>query len=132
MSLNISIEARPDYLNVLVTGAYDLEIAVELLGNVLQASIHHKLPKILIDYREVQGIPTYMTEDFIYAVSATQLIQKYIDVTGRPPRMAYLAPNTILEDGEYATKVAAIYGFTNVKRTTDFDEAMDWLGASHP
>jgi len=130
MSLNISIDPRPDYLNVLVTGAYDLDIALELLGNVLQASIHHKLPKILIDFRELQGIPAYMTEDFIYADSATQLIQKYIDVTGRPPRMAYLAPKTILEDGKYATKVAAAYGYTDAKRTTDMEEALEWLGVS--
>lgn len=128
MSMNISIEVRSDYLNVLVTGAFDLQIALDLLDKVLGASIQHKLPRILIDYRELQEIPPFMTEDYIYAASGTQLIQKYVDVTGSPPRIAYLAPKTILKDGEYGTRVAATYGFSNVKRTTDFDEALEWLG----
>jgi hypothetical protein len=130
MSMNMSIEVRSDYLNVLVTGAFDLQIALDLLGEILAASIQHKLPRILIDYRELQAIPPAMTEDYIYAASATQLIQKYVDVAGSPPRLAYLAPKTILEDGEYGTRVAAAYGFFDVKRTTDMDEALEWLGVS--
>jgi len=94
----------------------------------LSASIQHKLPRILVDYRELQGIPPHAIEDYIYAASATQLIQHYVDVAGKPPRMAYLAPNTILNDSDYAVQVAATYGFSNVKRTTDLDEALEWLG----
>jgi hypothetical protein len=68
-----------------------------------------------------------MVEDYVYAAYGTQLIQKYVDVTGSPPRIAYLAPKTVLEDGEYGTRVAATYGFSDVKRTTDIDEALEWL-----
>ena len=71
-----------------------------------------------------------MMEDYIYAANGTQLVQKYVDVTGSPPRIAYLAPKTILEDGEYSTKVAATYGYSDVKRTTDIVEALEWLGVS--
>ena len=130
MSMNISIEVRSDYLKALVTGTFDLQIALDLLGQVLSASIQHKLPRILIDYRELQGVPPSATEDYIYAVSGTQLIQKYVDATGRSPRMAYLAPKTVLEDGEYGVKVAATYGFSDVERTTDIDKALEWLGVS--
>ncbi len=128
MSMNISIKVRSDYLNVLVTGTFDLQIALDLLGQVLSASIQYKLPKILIDYRELQGVPLAATEDYIYAVSGTQLIQEYMDATGRPPRVAYLAPKTVLEDGEYGVKVAATFGFSDAKRTTDIDKALEWLG----
>jgi hypothetical protein len=85
---------------------------------------------IPIDYRELQGVPLFATESYIYAVSITQRIQKYVDVTGRPPRIAYLAPKTILEDGEHGTEVAATYGYNGAKRTTDINEALEWLGVS--
>ena len=130
MSMNMSIEVRSDYLEVLVTGVFDLQIAIDLLSKVLASSVQHKLPRILIDYRELQGVPPSMTEDYIYAISAAQLIHKYIDVTGNPPRIAYLSPKTILKDGEYVTKVAATYGFSDVKRTTDVYETLEWLGVS--
>lgn len=128
--MNISIEVRSNYLNVLVTGTFGVQLALNLLGEVLDASIQHKLPRILIDYRELQGVPPFMTEIYIYSASVAQLVQKYIDVTGRPPRMAYLAPKTALKDGEYGTRVAAEYGFFDAKRTTDIDEALEWLGVS--
>ena len=132
MSMIISIEVQSDYLAVLVTGTFDLQIALDLLGKVLSASIQHKLPRILVDYRELEGIPPSMIEDYIYAASGTQLVQKYIDVTGESPRLAYLAPKTILKDGGYSDKVAATYGFSGAKKTTDLNEALEWLGVSEP
>jgi hypothetical protein len=128
MSMSISIEVRSDHLYGFVVGTFGLQISLELLGEVLGASIQHDLPRILIDYRELQGVPPPMTEDYIYAVSGVQLVRKYVDVTGKPPRMAYLAPKTVLEDGGYGAKVAEAYGFYGAKRTTDIDAAFEWLG----
>lgn len=60
--MNISIELKADYLHVLVAGVYDLESGLNLLEKVLEESIHHKLSRILIDYRQLQRIDPSMTE----------------------------------------------------------------------
>lgn len=127
MSMNISIKIEADYLYVLVTGSYELELALDLLEEVLETSIHHKLPRILIDYRQLQRISPSMTETYIYAASGTGFIQKYVDACGQPPRLAYLGPEAILY-GEYGVDVAHEYGFNEAKRTTSIDEALEWLG----
>jgi hypothetical protein len=131
MSMETSIETRSDYLYVVVTGVFELQLALDLLGKVLDESIYRRLSKILIDYRGLEGIPPFMTEDFIYAASAAMLVQKYTDVDGKLPRLAYLAPRSILEDGDYTEKVAARFGYYDAKKTTSIDEALEWLGSEN-
>ena len=99
-------------------------MCVTLLGE----TVRRRLSKMLIDYRELQGIPPALTEDFIYAASGAMLIQDYAEVDGELPRIAYLAPRGILEDGDYGVEVAALFGLHDVKRTTSEDEALEWLG----
>ena len=127
VSMSISIDIEGDYLYVLVTGFYDLELALDLLEKVLIESLRHNLPRILIDYRQLQRISPSMTETYIYAASGAGLIQKYVDACGQPPRIAYLGPETILY-GAYGEDVAHEYGFDEAKRTTTIDEALEWLG----
>ena len=129
MSMAVSIEARSDYLNVLVTGSFEVQPALDLLAEVLDASVHHKLSRILVDYRELQGIPSAMIETYIYSASGATLVQQYVGVVGESPRMAYLGPRTERMDG-YGERVSAEYGFHDVKVTTDADEALGWLGVS--
>ena len=69
-----------------------------------------------------------MTETYIYAASGARLVQKYKDSHSQPLRIAYLASESILDDGEYGVDVAADYGFPEARRTTDIDEALEWLG----
>ena len=72
-----------------------------------------------------------MTEDFIYAASGAMLIKKYSEVDGKLPRIAYLAPRSILEDGDCGVKVAAQFGFYGAKRTTSIDDALEWIGSEN-
>ena len=130
MSIDISIEIEADYLYVLVNGVHNIDLAVDLLEEVLEASMRHNLPKILIDYRQLQNLSPSLTETYIYAASVAQRIQKHTDTSGQPLRLAYLGPETILKDGEYGVEVAAEYGFYEAKRTTNLDEAFEWLGVS--
>jgi len=125
--MNISIDVEADYLHVLVTGTYEIELALDLLEKVLIESMRHKLPRILIDYRQLQRISSSMTETYIYAASAARLIQKYVDTSGQPPRLAYLGPEPVLYE-EYGVDVAVNYGFPAAKSTTSIDEALAWLG----
>ena len=127
MSMHISINAKEDYLYVQVTGTYDLALALDLLEEVLIESVHHQLPRLLIDYRQLQKTFS-MTDTYIYAASGAKLVQKYKDGHSQPLRIAYLAPESILADGEYGVEVAADYGFPEAKRTTNIDEALAWLG----
>ena len=126
MSMHISIDVKEDYLHMLVTGTYEIELALDLLEKVLIESLRHKLPRILIDYRQLQKI-SLMTDTYIYAASVARLIQKYVDTRGQPPRIAYLGPETILY-GAYGEDVAHEYGYYEGKRTTTVDEALAWLG----
>jgi hypothetical protein len=127
MSMKTAIETRSNHLYVRVTGVFELQLALGLLGEVLDESVRRGLSGILIDYRGLQGVPSFLTEDFIYAASAAMLVQKYADADGKPPRLAYLAPKSVLKDGEYAVRVAAQFGYNGAKRTTSIDEAMEWL-----
>jgi hypothetical protein len=125
--MEISVEARPQYLFVVVTGVFELQLALDLLNKVLGESVRRRLLKILIDYRELQGVPPAMTEDFIYAASGAMSVQDYAKIDGKLPRIAYLAPKSVLEDGDFGAEVAALFGFPDAKRTTSVEEALEWL-----
>jgi len=82
MSIDISIEIKADYLYVLVTGIYDLDQAIDLLEEVLEASIQHKQPRILIDYRQLQRIFPLLTETYIFSASVARLVQHHTAIAG--------------------------------------------------
>ena len=128
MSIDISIEIKAEYLYVLVTGVHDVDVAIDLLDEVLKTSVRYKLHRILIDFRQLQNEFPLKTETYIYAASVAQLIQKHIAAIGQPLRIAYLGPETSSEGESYGEEVAARYGFHGGKRVSNMDEALEWLG----
>ena len=127
MSINISVEAHPDYLNVLVTGEYDYKMAVGLFDIVLSACKLNNTSNILVDYRSVKGEPL-MTDRYMYASSISDKVKNYIEMGGNKLRFAYLGPQKMIMDDSPANKVFEKHYFIDVLATTSATEAYEWLG----
>lgn len=92
--MDISIEGRPTYLYVRVTDMFDLKQAVTRFNKALIASAEHKIFKILIDYRELRGVPASMTEEYVYAASIAEKIHDYVGLT----TYRFVWPMSVLKD----------------------------------
>ena len=73
MSLNIKIIQHDFFLEVVVTGTYDMQDAINRFPSVLSICRLTGLSKVLIDFRNLSGIPE-ATEKIIYTFRNTRQI----------------------------------------------------------
>ena len=128
--MNISIEGRQNYLYVNVSGNYEINKAIEQIDVVISAVITHKVYKVLIDYRNLNKISQLKTDNYIFSATVADRIGLYADIMYEHPRIAYLGLEGKIDSG-YGQKVAAEYGFYNVKSFIDIDDAFKWLKVTH-
>ena len=66
MALNGEFVQHTEYLEIIVTGMYDMEEAIDKFPLVLAACRDAKIAKTLIDFRKLGG-DVYATEKVMYA-----------------------------------------------------------------
>ena len=127
MNLSIQIEPKDAYLLVVVTGDFEIGKAKELSLQFLEACVTHKLSKVLIDIRPIQGNLTVM-ERWDYAIfMANQYLEHQIAGRLNNLRLAYLGIQPVIDPKKLAETIAVNRGL-NLKATTDLAEAFAWLG----
>ena len=128
MSMDLlEVEPQPDYLKVVVSGAFDLHLAIDLTPQIFDACVAHRASKLLIDGRTVTGTMT-ITERYIYADNfANQYTARRIAGSFKRLQIAVVGSHEIVDPLRFGEKILTMRGM-HAKVLTDFDRALTWLG----
>jgi len=124
--MELSIQVRPSYLSVEISGLFDLVAAEACLRDILSAAANEGLQKILIDVRRLQGILSTADRFSIGQFVSRERLKH--EVT-RDVRMAFVGKDPVVEPGRLAETVAVNRG-ARFRVLTDLEEALDWLEVS--
>ena len=128
MSMELQeVEPQPGYLKVVVSGAFDLHLAIGLTPRIFDACVAHRASKLLIDGRTVTGTMT-ITERYIYADNfANQYTARRIAGSFKRLQIAVVGSHEIVDPLRFGEKILTMRGM-HAKVLTDFDRALTWLG----
>jgi len=119
----VDIQPHPDYLLFVVTGKYNLNVAIDKFALVITACLHNGLYKALIDYRQLEG-ESFASLDVLYAHHAAEMVQKHRATGGTPIKIAFLGKRE--KPWTFGQEIAKQQGI-EVLITQDFPEAVAWL-----
>jgi hypothetical protein len=126
MTMRLSIEPKEFYLEVRISGQFELAEAEATSDEFLQACAEGGHCRVLVDFRAVEGGLSVM-DRWNYS---THLAHRIIELrkSGRIPnlRMAYLGREPTLDPKRFGETVAVNRG-VDVRATDDFAEAVRWL-----
>jgi len=91
MAVDVKHIQHGDYLEIVVTGSYDLNDAINKFSYVLEACRQTGLDKVLIDFRELQREDS-ATIKSLYAFGVENQYRKYLDSGGHELQVAYVGP----------------------------------------
>ena len=126
MSLIQKISAEPDFLHVKVSGSFSLREAKENFIQVLEILTRHKVQKVLLDGREVEGNPEVM-ERFFYGEFAAESLMRFLSKgVAAETCFAYVLHEPVLDPGRFGETVAVNRGMT-LKVFDALEDALAWL-----
>lgn len=130
MSLELQkVEPNSDYLRVVVTGAFDLNLAIGLTPRIFDACAAHRASKLLIDGRTVTGTMS-ITDRYIYADNfASQYKARRISGSFKRLQIAVVGSHEIVDPLRFGEKILTMRGM-HAKVLTDFERAVAWLGTA--
>ncbi len=123
MTININLSKQSDYLEVAVTGSYDMNDAIYKFSHVLDACRLTDLSKVLIDYKELQAHGSE-TEKSLYAFGVEEHYQKHLNSGGHELQVAYVGPQVM--NYKPGVKMAKNGGLP-YKLFDNRNEAFEWL-----
>ena len=126
MALNIKIIQHDAFIEVVVSGAYDMQDAIDRFPYVLSTCRLAGLSKVLIDFRNVTGIPA-ATEKIIYTFGIQDHYSNYIATGGQALMVAYVGSAPHVSTYEPGLKIAKDSNMP-FDLFTDIAEAYKWLG----
>jgi len=126
MSLIQQISAEPDFLHVKVSGSFSLREAKENFIQVLEILTRHKVQKVLLDGREVEGNPEVMERFFYGEFAAESLMQFLSKGVAAETCFAYVLHEPVLDPGRFGETVAVNRGMT-LKVFDALEDALAWL-----
>jgi hypothetical protein len=127
MSIVLQMFSESGCLRVKATGEFSLAEAERTFLEILGAVEQHKVGKVLIDGREVEGKPEMM-ERFYYGEFAAREASEYAVRNGCAcPEFAYVLRVPILDPGRFGETVAANRGM-RIRVSDSLDDACEWLG----
>ncbi len=129
MALDVKIIQHDAFLEVVVTGTYDMQDAINRFPHVLSTCRLTGLSKALIDFRDLAGIPA-ATEKIIYAFGIQDHYDEHISTGGQDLMVAYVGSAPHVSTWEPGLQIAQDSNmpfdlFTNIKK------AYEWLSV-HP
>ena len=130
MSMELQeVEPQPGYLKVVVSGAFDLHLAIGLTPRIFDACVAHRASKLLIDGRTVTGTMT-ITDRYIYADNfANQYTARRIAGSFKRLQIAVVGSHEIVDPLRFGEKILTMRGM-HAKVLTDFARALTWLGTA--
>ena len=123
MGFDLRIIPHDDYLEIVVTGSYDLDDAVNKFPHVLDVCRHKGLQKVLIDFTKVQG-EGGSTEQSLYTFGIEDHYKKYLKSGGHELKIAYVG--SMVASYEPGVKIAEL-GELPFKLFDQNNKALEWL-----
>jgi len=130
MSLDIKIVQHDDYLEAVVSGTYDMQAAAARFPLVMAACRLAGVPRALIDFRELAGMPA-ATEQVLYVFDIQDQYQSHLDAGELPLRIAYLGTPRQVSVNDPSLQIVRQHNLP-FDLFADFDAAMAWLGVALP
>jgi len=123
--MEVKIIQHDKYLEVLVWGNYTLEEAVDRFPGVISTCRLSGVPKVLIDYRKLQG-DIAAIQKIIYAAEIVDIYNTHLASGGQKLKIAYLGSAPMVSTYEPSLEIAKTLGipfklFMNIK------DAQEWL-----
>lgn len=128
MNMVLRTRAETGSLLATVTGPFSLDEAKRTFLEILEAIAQHKMDKVLVDGRAIEGEPTTI-QRFIYsefAATATRTLRERMALP-KPPQFAYVLQEPVLDPMRFGETVAVNRGM-HVKAFDDLEDAFLWLG----
>jgi hypothetical protein len=127
MNMRLRTSTEPGTLHAKMSGPFSLDEAKRIFLEILEAIVQHKMDKVLIDGRAIEGEPTTM-QRFIYgefAAAATKTLRERLALP-KPPRFACVLQEPVLDPMRFGETVAVNRGM-HVKVFDNLEDAFCWL-----
>ena len=128
MTIELSLEARTGYLAARVSGDFDLVDAQAASVQFLKACVARRLPKVLVDIRQMRG-PISDTQRFRYSEYLAGQVVRLSRKPSEPIRLAYVGHEPVIDRERFGATVAYNRG-VRIFATESLAEALDWLGVA--
>jgi hypothetical protein len=132
MGVNLKLERDGDLLYATVRGPFSLEESKKRFLEILDAALRSESNKVVVDGREMTGLPDG-PDRFFYGEFAAHSLREHIlkGLVGKPPSFAFVLSPPILDPERFGVTVAANRGM-RVKAFDNPDEALAWLWTGEP
>jgi hypothetical protein len=125
--MEVRVDSGHDYLTIVVSGAFDLHLAIDITPRIFDACAAHRTSKLLVDGRTVTGTLS-ITDRYIYADDfANQYKARRIAGSFKRLQIAIVGSHEIVDPLRFGEKILTMRGM-HAKVLTDFDHALTWLG----
>lgn len=124
MLLTTSLE--PGYLRATARGRFALTAANHMFLNLLDAVAQEHAERILLDGREVTGMPRALERYLYGAFVAAAAARLSPAVTPKPPKFAYVLTDPVLHHGRLGETTARNRGMS-IRAFDNPDDAVEWL-----
>jgi hypothetical protein len=126
MALDVTMTPHDAFLEVVVTGTYDMQDAVDRFLHTLSACRLPGLCKVLIDFRDLTGLPA-ATERIMYAYEIQDQYYQHLSTGGQELMVAYVGIEPHVGGWDPGLEVAQESDMP-FDTFTDIEEAYEWLG----
>jgi hypothetical protein len=116
----LSVEAKSDYLFAYVRGIRTRETVIGITTEVFEATVAHRLSKVLVDVRALEGRLSILDNYIV----VTELFE---DLRGKGIRKAAIVDRPQSAMREWFLETLAVNRVFNLKIFTDVEEARQWL-----
>jgi hypothetical protein len=126
MSMALQMSAESGVLHVNATGKFSLKEAKRTFIEMIREAVQHKVKKILIDGRDIDGRPEFIERFYFGQFAALTVISHYIE-RSRTPTFAYVLREPMLDPERFGETVMVNRGM-QVRAFDNVAEARTWLG----
>ncbi|SHO52642.1 hypothetical protein [Desulfopila aestuarii] len=130
MSLDVHINRHDEFLELVITGAFELEAAIKTFQQLLITSSYHDVSKVLVDFRSLSKIPAAI-ERIIYAFESLDHYLCHLSTGGQELMIAYVGSPPFISSYRPGMEIAKANNLS-VDLFTDIEKAYNWLGITPP
>ena len=119
-----------EYLEVIATGEFNLEDAIDYMPSVMHACRRNHLSKVIIDYRKLYGeIP--VIEKIVFAQETIETYKYHLASRGKELKFAFAGNAAqVMSSYKPGLEMAQKKGIQAIV-TDDIHEALEWLGVKN-
>jgi len=126
MAIEVKVNQYGNFMEVIVTGTYDMQDAINRFPEVLSACRLSGISKVIIDFRRMEGVPA-ATEKALYGFGVQDHYRKHLLIGGQKVRVAYLGKSPFVSTYDPGLQIVRDSNMP-FELFTNIEEAREWLG----